>query len=379
MHVSLSLFLSFFFLRYLLDMLPCDATGALLPGGGNIAHIVGEVMLQNRDGKGRSLVLRSAFEVYNDTTTDLWVGYRRVGDTSVDAIQACNVLTGGGRRYVPLCYAPGGACDPCGKEGWEVVCCRSAAGGNGSGNGSGSGSGSGSSSAGMSAKNTKATTKKKAPRVRKLASTVYDSGSKGEAPAVDSGAWRCVCALKHVPRGGGIQLAPQMVLGRGDLSFSCGVLASARVIRSYVKRDMTVTVHVIRALGLKAMDMSFGGGTSDPYAKVRLVAGGSAAEGGGDTIDEGETAPEMKTLQPIWDSHVSVTAPTPTAAAMGEMRVRIEVFDFDAIGSDDWIGLVDVKLTDLINNAIPDEYALPSNTESRYEELQAVIGKKKPN
>ena len=110
-------------------MLPCDATGALLPGGGNITHIVGEVMLQNRDGKGRSLVLRSAFEVYNDTTTDLWVGYRRVGDASVDAIEACNVLTGGGRRYVPLCYAPGGARDPCGEEGWEVVCCRSAAGG----------------------------------------------------------------------------------------------------------------------------------------------------------------------------------------------------------------------------------------------------------
>jgi hypothetical protein len=50
------------------------------------------------------------------------------------------------------------------------------------------------------------------------------------------------------------------------------------------------------------------------------------------------------------------------------------VFDFDAIGSDDWIGLVDVKLMDLINNAIPDEYALPS-ADSDEELRTAVIGK----
>ena len=93
-------------------------------------------------------------------------------------------------------------------------------------------------------------------RVRKLASTVYGNGatnldSHGSYPSVDSGAWRLLCSLKNVSkRDGGIHLARQMVSqGGADLSFSCGVQASARTVRSHVKRDMTVDVHVIRALG----------------------------------------------------------------------------------------------------------------------------------
>ena len=95
-----------------------------------------------------------------------------------------------------------------------------------------------------------------------------------------------------------------------------------------------LTVHLVRASDLIAADAA---GTSDPYVKVRVEAGGKELKG--------ETKVVKKTLNPAWDERISFVGVLGEFAAT---TLQLKLRDSDGkLAKDDDIGEVDVPLAGL--------------------------------
>lgn len=103
---------------------------------------------------------------------------------------------------------------------------------------------------------------------------------------------------------------------------------------------VTVTVFAGRSLPVEDWDT----GKADPYVEMRVL-GGDAAKPTKSEKHTSSTQPE--TLDPVWD-------PPETFQLMDNMGptdqawVRLKVWDRDHLGKDDFIGMVDVPLLELL-------------------------------
>ena len=90
-----------------------------------------------------------------------------------------------------------------------------------------------------------------------------------------------------------------------------------------------------------AVPFSSKGKTSDPYVKVKL-------EG----FKDKKTKTRMKTLAPVWnDSSFTFDLVAGQKGASTESQpkeLELEVMDYDLVGSDDFLGLVVLKLDELL-------------------------------
>jgi hypothetical protein len=99
--------------------------------------------------------------------------------------------------------------------------------------------------------------------------------------------------------------------------------------------DGRVFVNVVRATGLVPADR---GGTSDPYVKIELLQG----KPGHQTRATAKTSVVNKTLDPEWyEEHVFDVDADKAANCL---LLRVAVWDHDLVGSDDYLGEVDVDL-----------------------------------
>jgi hypothetical protein len=92
-----------------------------------------------------------------------------------------------------------------------------------------------------------------------------------------------------------------------------------------------VRVSVVEARGLPPADSD---GFSDPYAKVKLMRGA-------ETLKRFQTAFVDKTLNPKWDVDFVFDIPHPV------VTLRFTVWDHDTVGSDDFLGVTQLQLSDL--------------------------------
>ena len=98
-----------------------------------------------------------------------------------------------------------------------------------------------------------------------------------------------------------------------------------------------ITVWISSAENLPSADSN---GLSDPYTKIQSKAFG---------IDYffGKTETKFKTLDPIWDSNYTNPIRIPFVCVDD---LNLEIFDYDRFSSDDYLGTVNVLLTEENNN-----------------------------
>jgi hypothetical protein len=94
----------------------------------------------------------------------------------------------------------------------------------------------------------------------------------------------------------------------------------------------TLDITVLRAADLIAADRS---GTSDPYVSIHVGKSSKVV---------GKTHAINKTLHPVWDQKFEV----PLTAAQRLENLVLECMDYDAIGSDDHLGNVEIELSSII-------------------------------
>jgi len=101
-----------------------------------------------------------------------------------------------------------------------------------------------------------------------------------------------------------------------------------------------VVVEVIEARGIKAADR---GGTSDPFATVSF--------GGGDSrLRSQNTKTIYKTLEPVWNEMFVQSLDT------HPQEMYVDVFDYDLVGMNDFLGRAKVQLGSLQPNSSIDEW-----------------------
>ena len=101
---------------------------------------------------------------------------------------------------------------------------------------------------------------------------------------------------------------------------------------------MGLTVHVVRARKLTAADFNFASeDSSDPYAVLSVV--GEGEDGGAPAGEEHRTATKDATLEPDWGERFAFAGAVSCAS-----RLRVRVLDYDAFGSDDPLGELEVGL-----------------------------------
>ncbi|KAJ1452692.1 C2 domain-containing protein [Pelagophyceae sp. CCMP2097] len=101
-----------------------------------------------------------------------------------------------------------------------------------------------------------------------------------------------------------------------------------------------VRLHLVGGLGLRAADVSLLGGlaASDPYAVVRFL---------GKKVSKTRIC--RATLDPVWNHVVDLDLPTFQPGGVGaRTELLIEVWDSDALGTDDLLGVVAVSHDELV-------------------------------
>jgi len=96
----------------------------------------------------------------------------------------------------------------------------------------------------------------------------------------------------------------------------------------------TLLVVVKNAADLPAMDLN---GKSDPYCVMQFVR----PDGTKERTSAKRTRTISKTLDPVWEETYALAVPR------GDSELRVDVWDWDAIGYDDHLGSVQVALSAL--------------------------------
>ena len=122
-----------------------------------------------------------------------------------------------------------------------------------------------------------------------------------------------------------------------------------------------VRIKVCQARALKIMDTSmFGKGSSDPLAILKVGGRASAVK----------TKVVKKSLAPVWDETHRFELAAAEAKTEGEIVVEVE--DWDQTSSNDLIGRIGIKLSDLLANRA--SYAAP-----KWYSLEDESGKPSPD
>eukprot|EP00960_Hanusia_phi_P067525 766647-Hanusia_phi.AAC.2 len=113
--------------------------------------------------------------------------------------------------------------------------------------------------------------------------------------------------------------------------------------------NLVLFANIVDAIQIAALDPS---GTSDPYVIVRVGT------------REGQTEVKLKTLSPIWEQTLKIEVEEDAD------NVEVSVWDYDAWGDHDFLGLVEVPLKALKADMHKfHKYALPLKDDERYSGL----------
>ena len=109
-----------------------------------------------------------------------------------------------------------------------------------------------------------------------------------------------------------------------------------------------IHIDIIRANNLAAMDISFSGGSSDPFVKVVVGQNGPKNK-----VQKFKTAVKKGTLKPVWENldkneyeHFDFWRES-QLEKMGKSEVVLQVFDYDFASGDDFMGEVRLNVNEL--------------------------------
>eukprot|EP00117_Sycon_ciliatum_P048865 scpid21975/ scgid0210/ Synaptotagmin-2; Synaptotagmin II len=140
----------------------------------------------------------------------------------------------------------------------------------------------------------------------------------------------------------------------------------------YITASCALRVHVLRAIGLPAMDI---GGTSDPFVKVLLIDTLQITPAGKVLKIESswKTKHESKTLNPEFDVHYDMMCPP--SIPLQRLGILLQVYDYDRLSRNDIIGHAWVPLSDLDLTSIPTLWrALERGKQISTEEVSIALG-----
>eukprot|EP00479_Gromia_sphaerica_P009372 TRINITY_DN392_c0_g1_i2.p1 TRINITY_DN392_c0_g1~~TRINITY_DN392_c0_g1_i2.p1 ORF type:complete len:356 (-),score=82.37 TRINITY_DN392_c0_g1_i2:327-1343(-) len=126
----------------------------------------------------------------------------------------------------------------------------------------------------------------------------------------------------------------------------------------------SLQVKIVKGLNFPAMDMF---GTSDPFCEIYL------------TQPDGEkkkqkTKKDMRTLNPQWDASFNFRVTTTLC------NLRVDVFDYDATSDNDFIGYVEIPLSDLSHQTrVEKEYHLHLSDDAKLINAKVKRDKSKKN
>jgi hypothetical protein len=121
-----------------------------------------------------------------------------------------------------------------------------------------------------------------------------------------------------------------------------------RVIKEPLAEFAHVTITCPLARGVMAADAN---GFSDPFCDLLVI------DANGKQLGKMETPKIMKTLDPVWDHvfYVSDELPLPPSE-WANLTLRFEVYDWDAVGSNDFLGQVKIPLSKVPQGSIKQEF-----------------------